>query len=223
MIARAQSSRSAEEGLPRVTSRRYLYTSCLAILLLTSAAINVLLAREITGLKGVIDQLKLEGRTAWQQQIGQAVPAIEVRGLDGAQIKLNSIFGGDKATVVYIFSPNCKWCSRNLQNIKNLAEAVKEKFQLVGLSVTDKGLEEYVAQSGLAFPIYSMLPSKEGDLNRGTPRTLVVSREGKVVTTWFGAYGGDLRKKVEEYFQLSLPGLSEDEPAGRDTGKRACE
>jgi hypothetical protein len=131
--------------------------------------------------------------------------------------------GGDKATVVYVFSPNCKWCNRNLENIKALAETVKEKFQFIGLSVTDRGLQEYVSRGGMGFPIYIMLPSKDGDLNRGTPRTLVVSREGKVVTTWFGAYGGDLRKKVEQFFQLSLPGLSEDEPAGRETGKLACE
>jgi hypothetical protein len=68
-----------------------------------------------------------------------------------------------------------------------------------------------------------MMPSNEGDLSTGTPRTLVVSREGKVVATWFGAYGGDLRRKVEEYFQLSLPGLSEDEPVAGKPVKMACE
>lgn len=223
MSATAQRGSSPKETISRVTDRRHLYTSCLAILLLASAAINVLLAREITGLTAVIHQLKLEGRAAWQPQTGQAVPPIEAQRMDGTQIKLDSIFVGDKATVVYVFSPSCKWCNRNLENIRALAEGVKEKFQFVGLSVTDSGLQEYVARSGLAFQVYIMMPSNEGYLSRGTPRTLVVSRGGKVAATWFGAYGGDLRKKVEEYFQVSLPGLSEDESAGREPGKLACE
>jgi hypothetical protein len=223
MITTSQRSRSAKEGLLRVSNRRHLYTSCLAILLLTAAAINVLLAREITGLTAVIRQLKLEGRMAWQPHTGQIVPPIEARRMDGTRIKLDSIIAGDKPTIVYVFSPSCKWCDRNLENIRAVAARMGEKFQLVGLSVTERNLQEYVARSGLAFPVYAMMPSNESNLSRGTPRTLVVSREGEVIASWFGAYGGGLRKKVEEYFQLSLPGLSEDEPAGHEPGKLACE
>lgn len=223
MISASQRIRSPKERLLLVSDRRHLYTSCLVVLLLTSAAINVLLAREITGLTAVIHHLKLEGSTAWQPQTGQAVPPIQIRRMDGTPVTLESVLIGDKATVIYVFSPSCKWCDRNLENIRGLAETVKEKYHLVGLSVSDIDLREYVARSGLAFPVYTMMHASETNLSRGTPRTLVVSREGKVIASWFGAYGGDLHKKVQEYFQVSLPGLSEDEPAGREPGKLACE
>jgi len=39
----------------------------------------------------------------------------------------------------------------------------------------------------------------------GTPATIVVSPEGKLLREWKGAYMGDAKHQIEEYFDVSFP------------------
>jgi hypothetical protein len=41
----------------------------------------------------------------------------------------------------------------------------------------------------------------------GTPQTLVVSEDGKVMKNWKGAYMSNIQKEVEDYFHIDLPGI----------------
>ena len=43
----------------------------------------------------------------------------------------------------------------------------------------------------------------------GTPQTLLLDPQGKILKNWRGAYQGSLRKEVERVLALSLPGLDE--------------
>jgi len=43
----------------------------------------------------------------------------------------------------------------------------------------------------------------------GTPNTLVISPEGRVLKNWRGAYMDDLQREVEQYFEVELPGIRE--------------
>lgn len=40
----------------------------------------------------------------------------------------------------------------------------------------------------------------------GTPRTIVVSRDGAVVRDWVGAYTNATLQEVEQFFGVDLPG-----------------
>ena len=103
---------------------------------------------------------------------------------------------------MYVFAPECLWCERNLDNIKKLSELVQNKYRLVGLSMSSSNLQEYVTSHGLNFPVYkeptaeSVLAYKPG----GTPRTIIISPEGRVVKNWYGAYAEEAQKEVEEFF-----------------------
>lgn len=75
--------------------------------------------------------------------------------------------------------------------------------------MSNKDLHGYVSTHKLDFPIYSDIDSGTKSIYKfsGTPQTLVISKEGKVLKVWNGAFMNDLQKEIEGYFHLSLPGL----------------
>jgi hypothetical protein len=42
----------------------------------------------------------------------------------------------------------------------------------------------------------------------GTPQTIVISTDGKVLQNWVGAYADKQQMEVEKFFGLTLPGLT---------------
>jgi hypothetical protein len=70
-------------------------------------------------------------------------------------------------------------------------------------------LAEYIAKNDLKLPIYSGLSdeAKHAYKLSGTPQTIAISPEGKVLQNWMGAYAGDQKTQVETFFHVSLPGL----------------
>jgi hypothetical protein len=85
------------------------------------------------------------------------------------------------------------------------------KYRFVGISLTSDGLKAYLEKSPLSFPIYSDLPGRifSAYTFGGTPQTIVVSGEGKVLKNWKGAYTDALKQEVEAYFGVELPGVRE--------------
>jgi peroxiredoxin len=152
---------------------------------------------------------------------GEKVPAFAARRLAGGTVTLSY---DSKPTVLYVFTPGCSWCRRNLANVKTLFEAKSGEFRFVGLALDDMGLEAYVAQEKIPFPVYSNVSEDTRAQYRlgGVPQTLVISSRGIVLENWSGAYDGKLRHDVEEFFSVSLPGLTPPEGAvtvasGRET------
>ena len=211
------------KGRPSVQSdKRRIYTTSLVILLLSSKGINVLLTRRISDLRAAIRMLKQEISAAASLQKGKLFPSIQAQDVGGKPVSFDPL-GDNKPTILYVFSPQCDWCTRNLDNIKALAEGTSEKYKLMGLSTSINGLKDYVVEHGLGFPVYAMQPSDRSRLRTGTPRTLIMSTDGKIIENWFGAYGGELQNKVEEYFQITLPGVTGDKGVATDGANRACE
>lgn len=123
--------------------------------------------------------------------------------------KLTTITCRGQITVLYVFSPSCTWCERNLENIRTLASARGDSYRFIGLSLASANLEDYIRSSKLSFPVYTKL-SKDvlQKLKLGsTPQTMVISPEGRVMKNWRGAYGEELRSEIEEFFSVRLPGL----------------
>jgi hypothetical protein len=75
------------------------------------------------------------------------------------------------------------------------------QYRFVGLSLSDTGLTEYVTKNELEFPIYAGLSPETIKSYKlgGTPQTIVISPEGKVLQDWAGAYG---QIHVKERFNL---------------------
>jgi peroxiredoxin len=70
-------------------------------------------------------------------------------------------------------------------------------------------LKEYVEEHQLKFPVYSGLKGETIQALGlgGTPQTIIVSPDGRVLKVWKGAYADNLRPEVEAYFGIQLPGL----------------
>lgn len=192
-----------QSAIQKQQGTHLLLTAAIA-LLICSVAINVLLARRVAALNGTLLYLKAENKLS----AGASVPPINAKDIDGNAASVSYTSDGIP-TVLYVFSPQCKWCEKNIPSIKSFADQVHGKYRLVGMSLSSDGLRSYVAQNGFAFPILDELPPyivtsyKLG----GTPQTIVVSDEGKVLKDWSGAYFGGTKKEIEEYFHVRLPNV----------------
>jgi hypothetical protein len=82
----------------------------------------------------------------------------------------------------------------------------------MGLSVSRDGLDKYLKDSGLAFPVYTDPYDSKGTQFPldSTPQTLVIGPDAKLQEAWLGAYGPPLQKEIEAKLNVRLPGLSPD-------------
>lgn len=180
------------------------FVTSLIIALLLSVAFNILLARKV--------RLMIDAQSARVTEhilaVGSAVPPITSKRLGGHEETI-SYQGTNQLTVLYIFTPQCIWCARNIDNLKTLANERKGQYRFIGLSLSDENLEKYVQTNQLKFPVYFGLSAelKAAYKLSGTPQTMVVSSDGRVVQNWTGAYVGRQQKQIEAFFHINLPGL----------------
>ena len=190
-----------EVGVLRSSEKAYagLHVTILGILLFVSAVLNFALASRLHTLT--------VSRSA--PSLNKQMESISAKDMNGVPVNLD-LRAGKPFTVVYIYRPSCGWCAKNLQNVKQLARQIQSKQQgaIIGVSLENDDLREYVVKSELGFPSYSDLPfefQREYQLG-ATPETLVVEN-GKVVRDWRGAWTDETHGDVEKFFGVRLPGL----------------
>ena len=175
-----------------------------AILLVFSLGINLLLTRRVSALKDQVKTIRSELRL----NEGDKVLPITAKDPQGNTAVFD--YRTNKLpTVVFVISPTCGWCTKNIMNMRALVEKASDRFQFVGFSHSSTNLHDYVTQNKLNFPMYTDLPLNPTSNYKlgGTPQTFVVSPEGRVMKVWNGAFSGNLQADVEIYFGVSLPGL----------------
>jgi hypothetical protein len=117
-------------------------------------------------------------------------------------------------TVLYIMSPTCRWCARNLEAVRALGRAAGSRFDFVGISITTSKLDSYLATTPLPFRVNAIdvkRPVKNVETSV-TPQTVVLRPGGVVDRVWVGAYLNATQKEIESYFGVSLPTVSASEP-----------
>lgn len=204
MNASGVSSAAATPGMPG-RALRGLLPSC-TVALVVSVALNVVLAHRIR----TITHAQSERVAERVLSVGSSVPPIMAKRLEGQEETIS--YGAlNQGTVLYFFTPPCRWCARNMDNFKSLLDKEGGQYRFIGLSLSEQNLPEYVAKSNLKLPVYSGLASETVKAYKlgSTPQTIVISPEGKVMQDWVGAYAGEQQKQVEAYFHVSLPGLRE--------------
>jgi peroxiredoxin len=176
------------------------------ILLVCSTVLNVFLSRKVRELNSSLEYINSQGKL----QVGADVSPIEDKDINGNSVSI-SYSNINQPTILYIFTPKCIWCARNLKNVKALANETKGNYRFVGLSLSKNNLKEYVAANSIDFVIYTDIPSSVVAAYKlgGTPQTIVISPSGKVVKNWFGAYQESIASEVESYFKIRLPGLEQ--------------
>jgi peroxiredoxin len=177
----------------------------LIAMLIASVAINVVLAHQVRQFNRL-----LHVRTEPGLKSGASVQPFEAVDLAG-RTETVSYTRVSKATVLYIFTPPCVWCARNTDNFKTLVDKKGAEYRIIGLSLSKNGLQEYAASQGLSIPIYTGLSPETIRAYKlgGTPQTIVISPEGRVLQNWIGAYVGHQKSEVEAFFSVTLPGLRE--------------
>jgi peroxiredoxin len=173
------------------------------LLLVLSVILNVALAHKVTNLRGVINALKSENRL----KVGQRLPDITARDLAGRPMLLR--YSDSKVpTLLYVFTPACSWCYRNLDNIRAVEGGSNGKYRLVGLSLSAKALGAYITEHRLGFPIYTVTEDVVSTYKLGgTPQTLLISSAGTLIRNWTGAYQGPLQSEIQRELGIPLPGL----------------
>lgn len=164
------------------------------LLLVLSVGLNVTLSRRVSTLTHTVEALKGGSRL----KIGTKLADIQAQDLEG---KIRTVRYSDSSvpTLLYVFSPSCGWCYRNLENVRLMSQDARGRYRMVGLSLSDKGLPEYIKDHRIDFPVY--VPSEQ--IRRdyrlgGTPETLLVAADGRVTKIWTGAYQAELKKESRE-------------------------
>lgn len=146
--------------------------------------------------------------------VGARVPTLTLEDLDRRRVTIDWRSGG-RPTLVYVFSPSCHWCTRNLPNIKSLTSGLNAKYRILGISLSGQGLTPYVKDNGLAFPVYTNPTEANGRpfVLAGTPQTLIIALDGTVQEAWRGAYAERVKKDIEAKLGVELPGMAPDPQA----------
>lgn len=194
----------------------------LIVLLLCSTCLNIVLARKINGLNTGIAYLKAELSSARGLKAGDNAPPIRATDPDGQTASIEFI-GSGNPSVLYIFTPECAWCKENLESTRTLIDQTRDTHRFIGLSLSLGGLKGYVIQNQIDFPVYSANGETALAYNGGTPRTLVVSGNGVILKSWFGAYRGEVQREIEAYFGIRLPVVDELQPQRVEGSERECE
>jgi hypothetical protein len=141
--------------------------------------------------------------------VGTKLPSLRVKTLNGATKTLD--WRTDKRPVVmYIFSPQCAWCMRNLENIKALSAMRGSQYRFVGISLLESGLAAYVSEQKLSFETYASPVRSDGQkFGSMTPETLVTDSHGVINHDWQGAYTPQVQNEIESLMGVRLPGLTD--------------
>lgn len=171
-------------------------------LLVIALAIEVIIGQQT---HSITNNLITQPKTASTR----TAPVIKARTLEDKEI-LISYNDVKKSTILYVFSPSCSWCSRNWKNVTTLANSAIKTHRFIGLALSEYNLQEHIRANQIDFPVYKQLSDEViGKLELGlTPRTLVISPQGKIIKNWVGAYSGAAQQEIEAFFSIKLPGMN---------------
>jgi peroxiredoxin len=180
-----------------------IWLSLASVLGITLAFVIVLQAKRIQTLENLLGGTQNESNLPE----GMRLPDFHARDLTGKERTLTYGIPGAKPKVLYIFRPSCVWCQRNGKSINALTEQIKNRYEIIGIALDETGLQEFVREHQIKFPVYTDLPPSAIEAYRlgGTPETIVVSSEGIVQKAWMGGYSGPLQSAVEAFFSARLP------------------
>lgn len=167
-------------------TRSLLRRAPVALLLTSSLVLNVALLARVTVQRERIVALTPKPALKVGAQMGP------VTGADGSGTAIVVDTALSAATLLYVFTPECGWCQRNAANIKHVVAAARRRgMNVYALSLVQKDAARFLSDDGLDIPW--MVPSaatKTAYSLGGTPETIILSGDGRIVKAWRGAYVG---------------------------------
>jgi hypothetical protein len=141
---------------------------------------------------------------------GAMAPRLRVEDVNGRRIVLDWA-GALKPTILYIFTPACVWCQRNNASLNLFVSSQKSAYRIVGLSLTDGGLKNYIDKYKIEYDAVYANPltfNNQQSFQAVTPTTILISKDGVMENVWQGAYTGAVKRQIEEKFGIQFPTLA---------------
>jgi hypothetical protein len=182
--------------------KSFFFDNTLTALLVLSLIFNGILATKLR-------HAQLASERLYSLQPGDAVPAILVQGDRGDGV-LQQINWRSRPSVLYYFDPHCVWCKRNAAAFGSLVMRLGSRYQVYAYTASVDGLPEFVQSTHLNVRVitdYPLNKVREQLKLRGTPQTLWIGADGKLIKTWEGAYIGSVKDQIERAFSVRLPEL----------------
>ena len=198
-------------GIGSLWRRALNLTILLLILLVLSASLNLYMHLRLRLMRSLITNIGYTPHGLWRPP-GDEAPELAAKRLDGSPVVIDPK-ASKLPTVIYVFSPRCSWCDRNLENVKALARASTGHFAFVGLALRSTDLQNYLAESDLGFEVF-MEPTWRTLVDYGlgaTPTTIIVTPRGRIQAVWQGAYIDRTAREIEAFFDIRLPGLRDSQ------------
>lgn len=183
-------------------------TSLSWVVMIALALCNVLLIRQNSQLRKLVQQLGSEQRI----QIGDQLGPLKGTDLEGKPVEVR--FGENNVRKIVLFSStSCPFCKKQNPNWNQLAEQIdRRKYEVVTL-FRDKEARSQVAaylqangfsnqDSGKVFFVSDEFLN-EGKLN-STPITLIVGNNGVVERAWFGLWNKSAIAEVNSSLDVSV-------------------
>ncbi len=176
-------------------------------LLVISASVNLLLSWRIYSDRRYEERLS-DARRPPQLKIGSLVPVISGSDPAGASIEVG-YSRRQHPVILYAFAAKCGWCKRNLPVVKQLRAQTQNRYDFYALALSDAGLSAYIHDNDFDVPVVANLPdeTRQAYALRGTPETILVSADGRVINVWDGAYRGPVKAEIERTLGVRLPEL----------------
>lgn len=189
-------------------TRNMTFTTVATIALVVSAGLNVALAVRVAQQRNALEHVD----TPVQLQIGRRIEPFDARDSIGRVVRLD-LQAADRPTVLYTFRPGCAWCERNHEAVVALHSQLADRYQFVGISLSEDHPSTMLERYPLPFDVVSGVDSRFVETYQlgGTPRTLVIDSNGAIEANYFGAYIGSTRRMMADRFDVDLPVVREDE------------
>lgn len=109
---------------------------------------------------------------------GVSLPTLAATDQHGSPITISMV--GIKPTMLFVMAPDCPFCAANANSVREFAARNRRAVRCIGLSLSGRGLKQFLDAHPLPFPIYSA-----GDLAnmyalafRSVPQVVLISPDG---------------------------------------------
>lgn len=173
----------------------------LLVLLALSLSLNVFLGVRLHRMKG----FSRSPASAILPEGAEVLP-LKARSLGGQDATIGFSGTGSLPTVLYIMSASCAYCAENRRNIGNLVRLRGNSYRFIGLMLSRRGTFSEAEVGNVGFPVFADLSPESWSALKiaGTPQTIVISPEARVLKNWVGSYTGGIGAEVESWFSVTF-------------------
>lgn len=171
----------------------------LVVFSVSMAATNVLLQRSLRNLKLQFESMQhVDGPL-----VGQRMPRL-FGSAPGGETKAVVLGGNGRRTLIFVFSPSCKFCTATLPAWKSLKVTLPKDVDLLWIDLSGVATRDYFSLAKLPEPNELVRVSSESrDVYslHVTPMTIVLGKDNVVTGVWLGPLDSERIKEIKKQLE----------------------